>query len=94
MNWIKHRSGWKNWPTRSNGESLATSSHFVTKLATPTAPPSLEEEKGEVEKEWNRMPKKEELDQSMRELQRQIDELKDEISLVPFLHRTSCGIGR
>ncbi len=36
----------------------------------------------EVDREWSRMPKKEEVEQHMRELQRQAEELRDEISLV------------
>ena len=45
-------------------------------------PLRLEEEKGEVEREYNRLPKKEELDQHIRELTRQVEELRDEIALV------------
>ena len=45
-------------------------------------PLRLEEEKGEVEREYNRLPKKEELDQHIRELTRQVEELSDEIALV------------
>ena len=43
---------------------------------------SLEEELGQVEKEYNRMPKKEELEQLVKQLTRDTEQLKDETQLV------------
>ena len=45
-------------------------------------PFSLEDELDAVEKEWNRLPKREELEQHIREIERQVEELNDEISMV------------
>ena len=43
---------------------------------------SLEEERLQVEKEYSRLPKREELEAHIRDLNRQRDELNDEVSLV------------
>ena len=43
---------------------------------------SHEEERDEVKREYDRFPKKEELEHHRREIQRQAEELSDEISMV------------
>ena len=48
----------------------------------PPPPPRLSEEREEVEREWNRLPKKEELEQHLRDLTRQTEELRDEVTQV------------
>lgn len=45
-------------------------------------PHSQKEERDEVQKEYDRLPKREELEHHRSELRRQCDELRDEISLV------------
>ncbi len=42
----------------------------------------LKEDHTAVEREFQRIPKKEELEQHIREISKSVDELKDEISLV------------
>ena len=60
--------------------------HTITNAHPHTPTSSLlhshEEERNEVQKEYNRLPKRSELEHHRSELQRQCDELKDEISLV------------
>ena len=60
--------------------------HIITNAHPHTPTPSLlhsqEEERNEVQKEYNRLPKRSELEHHRSELQRKCDELKDEISLV------------
>ena len=42
----------------------------------------LEEERGQLEREHSRMPKKEELEQLIKQLTRETDSLSDEINMV------------
>lgn len=46
----------------------------------------LDVEQGLLEKEYQRMPKKDELDQHMKELSKSVEGLNDEISLVRRAH--------
>ena len=58
-----------------------TYNHIIL-LSFMLCPCSLEEELGQVEREHSRQPKKEELEQLIRQLTRDTEQLKDEIQLV------------
>ena len=44
-----------------------------------------------MEREWSRLPKKEELEQHLRELTRQTEELRDEVTQVGVVLYTTSG---